>query len=213
MNLLLLARLCRRIRAHRAVGVAFVLGMLLLSILGNAVCFYLCDGPELGIDLGDALWYSAISITTIGYGDLSAVSTGARIGTLIFIVLIGLSAFSVFLGMTIDWVTEQVMKGRRGMGTVIAKDHVLLINVPSERDDITVIEVPGNQIAAGLGDVRMTNMVLLGAMLAVSPLVTLEEAGQALRDHLPERKQHLIEPNIEVLQRGYEFGVQEAEET
>jgi Pyruvate/2-oxoacid:ferredoxin oxidoreductase gamma subunit len=51
-------------------------------------------------------------------------------------------------------------------------------------------------------------MVLLGAMLAVSPLVKLDEAGQALRDHLPERKQHLVEPNIEVLKRGYEFVVQ-----
>ncbi len=84
-----------------------------------------------------------------------------------------------------------------------------MINVPVERDDLIVIEVPGNQIATGFGDVRMTNMVLLGAMLAVSPLVTLEEAGQALRDHLPERKQHLIEPNIEVLKRGFEFAVHE----
>lgn len=84
-----------------------------------------------------------------------------------------------------------------------------MINVPVERDDLIVIEVPGNQIATGFGDVRMTNMVLLGAMLAVTPLVTLEEAGQALRDHLPERKQHLIEPNIEVLKRGFEFAVHE----
>jgi 2-oxoglutarate ferredoxin oxidoreductase subunit gamma len=84
-----------------------------------------------------------------------------------------------------------------------------MINVPLERDDLTVVDVPGNQIASGYGDVRMTNMVLLGAMLAISPLVTLEEAGQALRDHLPERKQHLIEPNIEVLKHGYDFVVQE----
>lgn len=84
-----------------------------------------------------------------------------------------------------------------------------MVSIPVERDDITVILVPGNKIAADLGDVRMTNMVLLGAMLAVSPLVKLEEAGQALRDHLPARKQHLIEPNIQVLQRGYEFAYQE----
>lgn len=132
MNVLVLVRFCRRIRAHRAIGVAFVIGMLLVSVLGNATCFYVCDGAEQGIGMGDALWYSIISITTIGYGDLSAVSPGARLGTIIFIVLIGLSTFSVFLGMTIDWVTEMGMKGRRGMGNVIAKDHVLLINVPSE---------------------------------------------------------------------------------
>ena len=83
-----------------------------------------------------------------------------------------------------------------------------MINVPVERDDITVIQVPGNAIAIEMGDVRMTNMVLLGAMLAANPVVKLEEAGQALRDHLPERKQHLIAPNIKVLQRGYQIAAE-----
>ncbi len=78
-----------------------------------------------------------------------------------------------------------------------------MVNVAIERDDITVVEVPGNQIALEMGDVRMTNMVLLGAMLAVSPVVGLDGAGKALRDHLPEGKQHLVEPNIQVLRRGY----------
>jgi 2-oxoglutarate ferredoxin oxidoreductase subunit gamma len=85
-----------------------------------------------------------------------------------------------------------------------------MVNVPIERDDIIVVQVPGNEIAAEMGDVRMTNMVLLGALLAVAPLVKLDEAGQALRDHLPERKKHLIEPNIQVLQRGYEVAKEKA---
>lgn len=80
-----------------------------------------------------------------------------------------------------------------------------MVNFPVERDDITVVQVPGNKIALEMGDVRMTNMALLGAMLAMKPVVGLAEAGQALRDHLPERKQHLVEPNVEVLQRGYRF--------
>jgi 2-oxoglutarate ferredoxin oxidoreductase subunit gamma len=83
-----------------------------------------------------------------------------------------------------------------------------MINVPVERDDITIVQVPGNAIAIEMGDVRMTNMVLLGAMLAASPVVKLEEAGQALSDHLPERKQHLIAPNIKVLQRGYQIAAE-----
>jgi 2-oxoglutarate ferredoxin oxidoreductase subunit gamma len=78
-----------------------------------------------------------------------------------------------------------------------------MVNVPVERDDITVVEIPGNKIALEMGDVRMTNMVLLGAMLAVNPVVSLEAAGQALRDHLPESKQRLVEPNIQVLRHGY----------
>lgn len=80
-----------------------------------------------------------------------------------------------------------------------------MVSLPVERDDITVVQVPGNKIALDFGDVRMTNMVLLGAMLAARPAVSLDEAGQALRDHLPERKQHLVGPNVQVLHRGYQF--------
>jgi 2-oxoglutarate ferredoxin oxidoreductase subunit gamma len=78
-----------------------------------------------------------------------------------------------------------------------------MVNVPVDRQDIRVYQVPGNQIAIEMGDVRMTNMVLLGAMLARDPVVPLAAAEQALRDHLPARKQHLIEPNVEVMRRGY----------
>jgi len=50
-----------------------------------------------GAKFGDAWWYSIISITTTGYGDLSASSQGARISTTVGIVLIGLPAFGNYL--------------------------------------------------------------------------------------------------------------------
>jgi 2-oxoglutarate ferredoxin oxidoreductase subunit gamma len=78
-----------------------------------------------------------------------------------------------------------------------------MINLPAERQDIRVFNIPGNDIARGMGDVRMTNMVLMGGMLAANPVVPLAAVEQALRDHLPERRKHLVEPNIQVLRRGY----------
>jgi 2-oxoglutarate ferredoxin oxidoreductase subunit gamma len=79
-----------------------------------------------------------------------------------------------------------------------------MVNVSAERDDIRVVAVPGNAIARELGDVRMTNMVLLGAMLAVNPIVERAELERALREHLPESKKHLVSPNIEAVRRGYQ---------
>jgi len=96
---------------------------------------------------------------------------------------------------------EKFQRELRPGGTLIVNSS--MVNVRAEREDIAVIQVPATDVAREMGDVRMANMVLLGAMLAVNPLVELEAVEQALRDHLPQRKQHLIEPNIQVLRRGH----------
>ena len=129
---LYLIRLYRTIRTHRRLGFGLILGMLLLSVLGNAACFYAFDGRRAGASFGDAVWYSVISITTIGYGDYYATSTGARLGTLIFIVLFGLGIFTAFLGMVIDAVTDLALRGQFGMHMAIASNHSLIVNFPSE---------------------------------------------------------------------------------
>ena len=128
-----LIRFYRRIRARKSLAFGIILIFLAGSVLGNAISYYTFDRiskPELTFE--DALWYSVISMTTIGYGDHSAVSTGARLGTIIFIVLIGLSTFTVFLGMLIDWGTDFVLRGQRGVRTVLAREHILIVNFPSE---------------------------------------------------------------------------------
>ena len=61
-----------------------MLALVALSIFGNAVTFYVFDGPlKPDLTFADAVWYSIISMTTIGYGDFSATSPGARAGTVL----------------------------------------------------------------------------------------------------------------------------------
>jgi len=101
---------------------------------------------------------------------------------------------------------EKFQNETKSAGLLIVNSS--MVNIPAERKDITIIQVPGNDIAIEMGDVRMANMVLLGAMLAANPVVELGAAEQALRDHLPARKQHLIEPNIQVIRRGYQLAAE-----
>ena len=84
--LILIRVFLNRARRQRIVGAIFVLAALLASIIGNALTFYLFES---GQSIGDSFWYSMISITTIGYGDLSATTIGARIGTIVFITVVG----------------------------------------------------------------------------------------------------------------------------
>ncbi|MGW8318558.1 MAG: 2-oxoacid:acceptor oxidoreductase family protein [Candidatus Promineifilaceae bacterium] len=76
----------------------------------------------------------------------------------------------------------------------------------AERKDIEVIYVAANTIAEEFGTVKMLNVAALGAMLAKRPVLEIREVEQALADHLPAGKAHLMEDNFRVLRRGYEVG-------
>jgi 2-oxoglutarate ferredoxin oxidoreductase subunit gamma len=74
-----------------------------------------------------------------------------------------------------------------------------------QRSDIRYVPVPANEVAIELGNVRMANMVVLGALVAATQVLSLETVVQALRDHLPESKHKLLEPNVQALRRGAEL--------
>jgi len=76
-----------------------------------------------------------------------------------------------------------------------------MINIPVERKDIRAFLVPGNSIAAEMGDARMTNMVLLGGMLAVNPVVELKAVEQALRDEFDVKIFVDTDPDIRFIRR------------
>ncbi|MEE4270803.1 MAG: 2-oxoacid:acceptor oxidoreductase family protein [Thermoanaerobaculales bacterium] len=84
-----------------------------------------------------------------------------------------------------------------------------LINRPSTRDDITVIEVPANQIANELGNPRGANMVALGAYLGATNAVSVDGVIEVIRQTFAA-KPGVIDVNITALEKGYEIGAAHA---
>jgi len=86
---------------------------------------------------------------------------------------------------------------------------VLIINTSMvdrevTRNDIHVVNVRGNEIAEKLGDKRLTNMVLLGALLANLDLITESAIEKVIREHLPVRHKQMLALNFEALKMGGE---------
>ncbi len=87
---------------------------------------------------------------------------------------------------------------------------VLVINTslvprPSERTDIRVVALPASDIAVELGNVRMANLVALGALLEATGIVSVESVLAQLEAHLSERQRKWLEPNKAALLKGAEF--------
>ena len=80
-----------------------------------------------------------------------------------------------------------------------------MVNRSVQRKDIHAVAIPANEIAEALGDKRMTNMVLLGGLLANLPFLQLEAIEKALADHLPARHQRLLPLNYKALHQGAEY--------
>lgn len=79
-----------------------------------------------------------------------------------------------------------------------------LVPAKPSRSDIRYIAVPANDIADELGNVRMANVVLLGAYLASTGILPLEAVEVALDGHLGERQRKYLEANKQALRRGAE---------
>lgn len=105
---------------------------------------------------------------------------------------------------SLDKYEDQVVPG----GVLVA--NASLINRGFARTDLQGVLLPANDIAEALGDKRMTNMVMLGAMLAKLPVLSMEALEKALQDHLPARHQHLLAMNYQALRQGAAYATQQA---
>lgn len=90
-------------------------------------------------------------------------------------------------------------------GVLIA--NASLINREIQRTDLEAVLLPANEIAEELGNRRMINVVMLGALLARLPVLPLEAVEEALRNHLPERHRKLLPLNLQALHRGAEVAL------
>ena len=91
--------------------------------------------------------------------------------------------------------------------SVVKPGGLLVVNTSMvdrlvKRNDLTVVNVPASEIAERIGDKRLTNMVLLGALLVNLPVLPVEALERAISEHTPTRHQRFIPLNLRAIREG-----------
>ncbi len=88
-------------------------------------------------------------------------------------------------------------------GTVLADSS--LIDVQTDRTDITVYSVPATDMAKESGLTGGANIILLGKLIKETGIISMEDIEGALRKIIPPKKAQLIENNMKAIQLGYDY--------
>ena len=79
-----------------------------------------------------------------------------------------------------------------------------LISIDARRSDVTVYKVPANDIANELGNAKVANMVVLGALIAATNVVATKTAVKAFQKKFAG-KPKMFAINEEAIRRGFAY--------
>ena len=126
-------------RSH--LPVVKVFNALMLALAMNLVFgfgFYLAEsGHHDGLTLADSIWWSMVTMTTVGYGDIYPVTFVGRFLIAYPCFLIGIGFIVFLFGIAVDSVLEQVTKKKKGYAKVHLKDHYIICNAPGVKKNLT----------------------------------------------------------------------------
>lgn len=72
-----------------------------------------------------------------------------------------------------------------------------------QREDLKSVTIPATEIAHRLGNVRVANVVILGALIATADLLKLKSMERAIEILMAQKKAALVALNLEALRAGF----------
>ncbi len=108
------------------------IGVLLAAVLfygsSGFLFFELPENPAL--TWGDSIWYSVVTVTTVGYGDLYPSTFGGRVIVAMPLMFFGIGLLGYLLSVAASALVEAKTKEAHGMANLKLKDHLIVLNYP-----------------------------------------------------------------------------------
>ncbi len=102
-------------------GLIVVLIFIAITIIYTAA-FQILEGK----DILTSLYWTVITMATIGYGDVTPQTAGGRILAML-IAVSGIAIYTAFASIIVDYITERNIKRLQGVLAVKAKNHVVIV--------------------------------------------------------------------------------------
>lgn len=110
------------------------------------------------------------------------------------------TALCVFNRPSFDKFTPRIKPG----GILIVNSS--LINVSSDRQDLTQLLIPANDIALKAGTPKAANIAVLGAFIGASGVVSYDTVKKTVKSKMGAKKD-LLQINLKVLEQGYKLAL------
>ena len=154
-------------RVGLALGLVLFVALVVMMGRGGYV-----DVTGSTIGLLDALYYASVTVTTTGYGDITAVSDGARLATILMITPARILFLILVVGTTVEVLTDQsrrLIATRRWRQRV--NDHVVICGFgstgQSAADELLSRGVPAEEIVAVDSDPAASTMATKLGIVAI----------------------------------------------
>lgn len=120
----------RVLRILKQPDIRLLFGVALIFLFMILTFAFVLSTYEKDLTFFDGLWTAYITLTTIGYGDVSAVTPQGRWVTVLTSML-GIGCFGILTGVILERAMQRRIKKMKGEGKYSGKGHLIIVNVPS----------------------------------------------------------------------------------
>ncbi|HUH67176.1 MAG TPA: ion channel [Syntrophales bacterium] len=106
--------------------------------------------------LWDGVWWSVVTMGTVGYGDIYPITTGGRMVGLV-LIFAGVGLMSVFTAAIASVFVEKKIKEGKGLETVKEKDHIVICGWNHHTEEVL-------QALTAYGHLEETPIVLINEL-------------------------------------------------
>ncbi|MDB5102014.1 MAG: Ion transport 2 domain protein [Cyanobacteria bacterium RYN_339] len=153
---------------------AALLGAIIAYGASGFLYFELPGNPDL--NWVDALWYTLVTMTTVGYGDFFPKTTGGRFLVGWPVMMFGIGLLGYVLSVIASALVSSKAKEIKGMTTFHLVDHLVIINFPSLEKVEQILD----------------ELVLDATIGKSTPIVLVDDTLEELPAELQARRVHFV---------------------